>query len=329
MKTPIVYTVIAHDDYQFVEELFCSIYSLRLYEPERKVIVICDQLTADYINSYKNLACKISHIIVADIDSKYNTPKLRSREIKTSIPNFVSGPFLYIDTDTVICGSLNYIDNLSCDVAGVPEGHIEFSKNIFRKNILANIKNLFNYDASSHPHWINGGVIYSSGNENSVRFYKHWHDNWEYTTFNKGISQDMPSLLMAEVKSGILLQELEGYYNSQPFMSVKYFGEAKILHFLHSYFPKDQSFCPFFDKSIYKKLKETGDVTEDIAEILKHPKTSFSSPSIIVGENTVNFMTSPIEPIFEKIYNEGGLASWFMMKVATWLDMLHKFTKKK
>lgn len=328
MKTTIVYTTVINGKDLFVEELYCSIYSLRLYEPDRRVVVICDQPTADYIKLYKELPNLISELVVVDLDSKYNTPKIRSRELKTSIPKYVSGPFLYIDTDTVICDTLEEIDNLTLDVAGVPEGHVEFDKNLFRTKILNNIKSLFNYDASHHPHWINGGVIYCSGNEMAVRFYQQWHDNWEYTTFNKGISQDMPGLLMAEVKTNIRINELDGCYNAQPFMSVRYFGEAKIIHFLHSFFPKDQSFCPFYDKTIYRTLRDTGYITEDIDNLLRHPKSAFSSPSIIVGGDTVNFMTSSVETIFEKIYNKGGFLSALMFKFAKILNYLYECNNK-
>ena len=222
---------------------------------------------------------------------------------------------------------MNEIDNLNYDIAGVPEGNISFDKNIFRKGVIDRIKRVFDYDASHHPHWINGGVIYAADNQKAHEFYQRWHENWKYSTFEKKMSQDMPALLKAEIDTGIMINELPGYFNAQPFMSMQYFGEARILHFLHSFFPKDKSFCPFFDKSIYKKIKESGTITPEVENLILHAKSSISSPSMMVGERTLNFMTSPAAPIFEKIYEEGGIASWLMQKMAVWLEWIHKYTK--
>ena len=94
-------------------------------------------------------------------------------------------------------------------------------------------------------------------------------------------------------------------------------------------FPADQSFCPFFDKSLYKKIREEGRITLALGEEIRNVKKSFASPSCVVGWRTMNFLTSPVAPIFEEIYKEGGAASWLMLKMAKWLERIHKYTKKR
>lgn len=327
MKTQIVYALIASERDTFIEELWASVFSLRLYEPEREVRVCCDSASADRIKFFPELEKLITDIIVIPTPEHYNA-KLRSRHVKTLVREYVKGSFLYIDTDTIICGSLEGIDNLPYDIAGVPEGHVSLEKNIFRGSILANIKRVFDIDASSHPHWINGGVIYAADTKFAHEFYRRWHENWEYSSFQRNMQQDMPSLLKAELDMNFVMDELPGYFNAQPFMSLKFFAEGKIVHFLHTYFPKDQSFCPFFDKTIYEMMHDEGGITPEIADIIIHAKSSISSPSLIVGEKTVKYLTSPVAPIFEKIYNEGGAASWVMCKMAILLEKLHKYTCK-
>ena len=328
MKTQIVYALIASEHDTFIEEIWVSVYSLRLYDKDREVRVCCDASTAERIKLFPRLMAMLTEVIIIPTPDSYDA-KHRSRHVKTLIREYVKGPFLYIDTDTVICGTLEYIDNLKYDIAGVPEGNISFSKNLFRAGILSRIKNTFGIDASKHPHWINGGVIYAADNDFTHKFYRHWHENWEWSSRNKSMSQDMPALLKAEMDMNFVMDELPGYYNAQPFMSMQYYGEARIIHYVHTYFPKDQSFCPFLDKSIYQDIHEAGDITPEIAETIQHAKSAISAPSIIVGEKTVNFMTSQAASIFETIYMEGGAASWLMQKVAVWLEWLHKYTKNR
>lgn len=328
MKTQIVYALIASENDRFIEEIWVSVFSLRLYEKEREVRVCCDAPTAERLKLFPKLMELLTDVIVIPTPESYDA-KHRSRHVKTLTREYIKGPFLFIDTDTVICGALDYIDNLECDMAGVPEGNTSFKQFLFRANVLSRIRDTFDIDASNHPHWINTGVIYVADNDFTHEFYRHWHENWEWSSKNKGMSQDMPGFLKAEMDMGYVMDELPGYYNAQPFMSVQYYGEAKIIHYVHSFFPKDQSFCPFFDKSIYEKIHREGEITPEIADIILHAKSNISSPSIIVGEKTVNFMTSSVEPIFETIYAEGGAASWLMIKLAGWLEKLHRYTRKK
>ena len=327
MKTQITYALIASSKDTFLEELWVSVYSLRQYEKDREARVCCDAPTAELIYSHPSLMELITEVVIIPTPENYDA-KHRSRHVKTLIREYVKGPFLYIDTDTVICGTLDYIDNLSCDIAGVPEGNLPFKNNIFRRGVLKRMEATFNLDVNSHPHWINGGVIYAADTPFAHEFYRHWHENWEWSSSHKGMSQDMPGLLKAELDLNFVMDELPGYYNAQPFMSMQYYGEAKIIHYVHTFFPEDQSFSPFLDKSIYLRIHEDGGISKETANIILHAKSAIKSPSIIVGERTVNFMTSRAENIFERIYAEGGFASWAMQKMAVFLEWLHDHTKK-
>lgn len=322
MKTQIAYALIASEKDTFIEELWVSVYSLRIYEKDRDVRVCCDDETADRLKLFPELEKLITEVVVIPTPKHYDA-KHRSRHVKTLIREYVKGPFLYIDTDTVVCGTLEYIDNLTYDIAGVPEGNLSFEKNFFRSGILKRMKDTFGLDVSAHPHWINGGVIYAADTIFAHDFYRHWHENWEWSSSHKGMSQDMPGLLKAELDMGFVMDELSGYYNAQPFMSMQYYGEARIIHYVHTFFPKDQSFCPFFDKSIYVKIHEEGGITSETAELIRHAKSAITSPSIIVGERTAHFMTSPIVPVFEEIYAEGGWVSALLLRFGKILGHLH------
>lgn len=329
MKTQIVYALIASEHDFFIEEVWCSIYSLRLYEPDREVRICCDTPTSKRIDLFPELKRMITEVVVIPVPNDCESAKLRSRQIKTSIRQYINGKYLFVDTDTVFCGSIEYIDNLSCDIAAVKEYHLPLSKSPFRHIVISNIRDIFNDDVSRDEGWHNSGVIYVEDNEHTHEFYKQWNSNWRYSALEKNMSQDEPALMKTDKDFGYVINELPDVFNCQPAMSVKYFADAKIIHFLHMYFPKDQSFCPFIDKSFYHRMHEVGGITKELAHDIQYVKQSFSSPSCVVGWQTMNFMASPAFPIFEKIYNGGGVVSWLMLILSGWLEKLHRFTSKK
>lgn len=328
MKTKIVYALIASDKDFFIEEIWCSIYSLRLYESEREVFVCCDTPTAERIKLFPELERLISKVVVVPMPEDCNTPKLRSRQIKTTIRQYIDGRFLFVDTDTVFSGPLDEIDNMDFDVAGVLEYHLPLSRSPFKHLVIETQRKVFDSDVANSDRWFNSGVLFVDDNERTRAFYKQWNANWRHAAFEKGMSQDEPALMKTDMDFGWLIKELPDVFNCQPAMSVKYMADAKIIHFLHMHFPKDQSFCPFVDKSFYRRMHQVGGITADLDDEIQKVKQSFSSPSCIVGWNTMNFMTSPSFSIFETIYNEGGAASWLMLNMAKWLEQLHKLTKK-
>lgn len=327
-KTQIVYCLSTEEKWTFLEELYCSVYSLRLYDVEREVRVLCDESTSKCLSLYPQLKDLITEVIVIPLEEKYNTTRLKSRQIKTSVRKYVKGSYLFVDTDTVFCGTIEDVDTIECDIAAVYEYHLPLSKSPFRNNVINNIKRAFDVDVSKLDQWHNSGVIYVADNDITYEFYSKWNENWNYSAFVKGQLQDEPAFNKTDMEMRYIINELPDIFNCQLAMSVKYLAEAKIIHFLHMYFPQKQSFCPFMDKSIYGKIRGENGISKEIVELIKNVKQSFTNPSCVVGWQTMNFLSSPVEPVFEKIYNDGGLASWLMIKFAKWLNVLHKYTKK-
>lgn len=326
MKTQIVYTLHATKDFLFMEECWVSAYSLRLYHPEAIVSLIIDRETNDYIREFSEFCNLFTKIVVVDVPERYSR-KEKSRELKTKSRLYVDGPMLFLDNDTVICKRLDEIDKLSCDIAAVPENHLPLAKMPFKP--LGSVKSVFGIDASDSKFYFNSGVIYAADNELIRSFFKKWNENWKFSCFEKGNSQDEPSFLMANREFGNIIEELPGIYNAQVQMSLKYFADAAIVHWWHMNFIEDQSYSPYFSKEIYKKIRKEGIITEEIATMIKNAKQSFASPTMPVGIDQIYFLFSPAGKIFNKIYNEGGVASALMLKVSTLLEKIHNITNRK
>lgn len=326
MKTQIVYTLHATKDFLFMEECWVSAYSLRLYHPEAIVSLIIDRETNDYIREFSEFCNLFTKIVVVDVPERYSR-KEKSRELKTKSRLYVDGPMLFLDNDTVICKRLDEIDNLTCDIAAVPENHLPLAKMPFKP--LGSVKSVFGIDASDSKFYFNSGVIYAADNERTHSFFKKWNENWKFSCFEKGNSQDEPSFLMANREFGNIIEELPGIYNAQVQMSLKYFADAAIVHWWHMNFIENQDYSPYFSQSIYKTIKRERRISEETDWLIRNCKQSFVSPSMPVGIDQMYFLFSPAGKIFNKIYKEGGVASALMLKVSTLLEKIHNITNRK
>ena len=203
MKTQIVYTLISSEKDYFLEELWVSLYSLRLFHPEAMVRVLVDEPTKEYMNRFPELCRLITEIVIVPVPANYNA-KQRSRVIKTTVRNVIDGAYLFIDTDTVICKPLNEIDNLDCDIAAVPDGHLLLKDCMFPPTKSTN--QIFKTDVSDSKYWFNSGVMFVADNERTRKFYQKWNENWTYSCFEKGQSQDQPALLFTDKEFGYVIK---------------------------------------------------------------------------------------------------------------------------
>lgn len=327
MKTQIVYVLVSSEKDVFLEELWASVWSLRRYEPDVTVNVIVDELTAIRVKANAELMALITNVVVADVPEKY-TPKERSREIKTRIRELIKGDFFYIDTDTVICKPLGDIDNCEYDVAGIPDSNVFLKDNPFAGGMIASVKEIFGSDVSNREYLINGGVIYAKDNEVAHELFRRWNKNWTYSCFKKGNSQDQPALWQSDHEMGNVIKLLPNVYNSQVAMSLQYFVDAAIVHFLHMNFIPDQSYSPYLCLKIYKDIKVAGTLTREIKDVIINCKSSFAPLTMPVGRDQLTFLFTPMGRSFVQVYKDGGIASWLMLKMSGWLEMLHKLTRK-
>lgn len=326
MKTKIVYALHATQQYLFMEECWVSAYSLRLFHPEATVILLVDDVTHEYIKPLSEFCGLFTEIIEVAVPKHY-TRKQRSRELKTKTRMYVDGPMLFLDNDTVICKRLDYFDSLTCDMAAVPENHLPLANMPFKP--LGSVKSVFDIDASDSKFYFNSGVIYAADNERTHSFFKKWNENWKYSCFEKGNSQDEPSFLMANREFGNMIEELPGIYNAQVQMSLKYFADAAIVHWWHMNFIENQDYSPYFSQTIYKTIKRERRISKETDWLIRNCKQSFVSPSMPVGIDQMYFLFSSAGKIFNKIYKDGGIASALMLKAAIILEKIHKISNRK
>lgn len=332
MIPQIVYVLVANEKNLYLEEMWVSIFSLRRHHPEATVKVLMDVETKEYLSRFPQLTSMIDETVVVQTPAGYNA-KQRSRQIKTTIRNVLKGDYIFIDTDTVICKPLDGIVEDIAEmkdfkgIAAVREGHVTMKDTLFPPT--GTVKRIFDIDISESPLMTNSGVMFVADIPFTHEFYKRWNENWKRSCFEKGNSQDQPSLYATDCQYGYVIRELSGIYNAQVAMSLKYFADAVILHWWHMDFIEDQSYSPYFSLKIYQNLKKAGEITPQIEDLIINAKQSFASPTMPVGKEHILFLFSPAGKIFNRIYKEGGAASWLMQKMAKWLERIHHYTKKR
>ena len=332
MIPQIVYVLVANEKNLYLEEMWVSIFSLRRHHPEATVKVLVDMETKEYLSRFPQLTSMIDETVVVQTPAGYNA-KQRSRQIKTTIRNVLTGDYIFIDTDTVICKPLDGIVEDIRElkdfrgIAAVREGHVTMKDTLFPPT--GTVKRIFDIDISQSPLMTNSGVMFVADIPFTHEFYKRWNENWKRSCFEKGNSQDQPSLYATDCQYGYVIRELSGIYNAQVAMSLKYYADAVILHWWHMDFIEDQSYSPYFSLKIYQDLKKEGEITPQIEELIINAKQSFVSPTMPVGKEHILFLFSPAGKIFNRIYKEGGAASWLMLKMAKWLERIHHYTKKR
>ena len=316
MKTPILYVLTSTNQDLYLEELWASLFSLHHYNDEVIVKVLSDSETSERIKASPEVYSMITELISVDVPTDYPA-KERSRYIKTNIRNLVDEDFLFIDTDTVICASLEEIDNLPIKNIGmVPELHGPFKEHLTYPFTVKDTNRIFGIDVSDSPFWFNSGCMLVRDNAFTHEFFEKWQANWKYSAFQKNNSSDQRALLKTDHDYGYVIECIPDIYNAQIAMSIKWFYEAKIIHFWHfrKFFTPNMDFSPFFGHQIYRELKEKGTIDQEIAHKIIHSKSAFRNDSMICGENEIKLIMSPFNSVLWKQYQKGGFIHWILKK---------------
>lgn len=125
MKTKLVYVLTCAAEAYYIEQALMSIYTARHYNPEAQIILITDDLTDGLLCGTRGQLLRyITEKVVVPFEDASLSMMYRSRWLKTSVRGLISGDFLFIDTDTIINGSLASIDFCGANVAAVWESHL-------------------------------------------------------------------------------------------------------------------------------------------------------------------------------------------------------------
>lgn len=228
MKTSVVYVLISQETDYYLEMMLLSALSLRVHNPDIRIVVLTDIETKERLTS----SIILEHMAVVDVGIPDNySPMQKSRFLKTRIRDFVEGPFLYLDTDTIVCGKLDMVDSFTNGVAMASDifGNLSLSA-----PTTLELCQKAGFDKLEMQPYFNGGVMFVSDGPVGRTLFDNWHRRW-LESVNKGISLDQPALCQANVDSGLIIHEIPWIYNWQVMTGfLPHWEDAKVLHYYGS-----------------------------------------------------------------------------------------------
>ena len=274
MKTRIVYVVVFDDSNYYFEQAMVSACSVRMHNPDAEIVVVTDRASEALITGWlRDIGKYVNTIVGVDVPSELNKMQ-RSRWIKTNLRNLIDGDFLFLDTDTVICRSLESIDNATGDICAVVDWNSTFAQARTNGYTLDKFRQA-GWTIEADTDYFNSGVLFVRDNEKTRAFFTEWHNNW-LSTSSKGVYIDQVSLYHTNRHFGYVIQNLNGEWNCQTEGKfINYLSNAYVLHYFA--FANDWDGCMFYFKSrkVFEEIREQGCLPPTVIKKLSDPYRAF------------------------------------------------------
>lgn len=270
MKTKIVYVLVSDEKDLYLEQAIVSAFSVRIYNPDAFVEVVVDKYTAETINGKRQYIYNyFDKVTIIETPSDYSK-KQTSRYLKSNLRIFISGDYLFIDTDTIICGSLGCIDQLQNDVCAVREYNriMNFTATDRWMTLLAEKANLVS-KINGEPYF-NSGVMYVKDTPRAHSLYKRWNDCWLKTKAS-GVETDQTALCWANMLEGHVIDFIDDIWNCQikTSMGRQFLPDALIIHY---FWGLEENNYPLSRRSIYQTVKDYGKIPPMVEDFVNNPK---------------------------------------------------------
>ncbi len=260
-----------------------------------QIILLVDETTDKNLIGFRNsLVNYFDQKIVVD-----TTPYLgglnKSRFMKTQLRKFITGDYLFVDSDTIICESLSDIDNIDANIAAVIDKHVLLCYHSGKEKIMASISQTGHYLTEKDYRYFNSGVMFVRDSTESYKLYEKWYKTWKDSQVN-GLNIDQPALAKANAEMNYCIKELSGEWNCQILENgLKYFTNARIIHFFSSYLKDVKSPTYLFrDSSLYKEIREKQGLTEEIISMINSPKAAFNDIIYILPQDEIALVSTPL-----------------------------------
>lgn len=241
-----------------------SMRLLRLIHPKVKVRLLLDPETEDLlerIDAKEFLFCGLDK--KATIETGASDGVESNRFIKTQLPRWVEGPFLYLDNDTIPVRTLDGIYDHRFDFSAAPD-FLDGS----RSHVCPErFRQLYEESGWNFPpaHYLNGGVFASNGGKQARSLFQEWHRRWA-ACWKKGIPVDQPALnsLWAEDR-GWKLRILPRQYNALIEVDERFARRARVYHYTSSY----AQLSGYLLTDWISKLKKGEEIESELIEFLR------------------------------------------------------------
>jgi hypothetical protein len=204
-----------------------TLATLLLTNPSAHVTIACDQQTHQALQATGSQLLREADA-VRGFPTPDGPPTFRNRFVKTQLRLLLSGPFLFLDSDTVVRKPLTPLLNLHCDIAAAPN----HSRDTLAEQIWS--EDQANLDAMGwqvREPYVNGGVIWYGVTRGACHFADAWHRNWLSNVEGTGRYRDQPALNQSlSAHPEIQFHTLPHCWNAQVFIRPDISEDAIIWH---------------------------------------------------------------------------------------------------
>lgn len=235
-----VYVLASDGSDCYAEQTYISMYSLRKHNPGCHITLATEESTRQRLTGrLGGIRDFADEITLFDLPDNLSLLQ-KSRYIKTTIRQKIEGDFLYIDSDTLILGSLKELENVRNDVSAIrlqssedwglgnPHGMLR----TFNK--IRGVEPTTDYGITDY---YNGGVILARDTPQARALFQSWHELWRESSMQYGFHKDQCALWRANKLNGNIIQPIDGKYNLQaicPNIALRYLGDCRVFHYLSS-----------------------------------------------------------------------------------------------
>lgn len=266
MQLKFVYVLTCPQNCYYIEWALLSLYSLRRLHRNAYTVLVTDNDTNSILVGKRSeiLRYVSEKVVISDFPFDMSS-KLKSRFLKTSVREYLSGDFLFIDCDTLICKPLNDIEDLS-GIHACKNCHLsihEYSTQMYDK--LNKDASVVGWDISKEDIYYSSGVMFVQDTPVAYELYKSWHNHW-LKALNSDIYQDQLTLALANIDCNYTIQLLPDTYNCVVFTQNSFVREAHILH-ISSY----ENTCYLYTDKVLEYVKNNGCDDSWVKWIIEHP----------------------------------------------------------
>ena len=318
-----LYVLTSNDSDYYLEQALLSMHSLRLHMPNAFISLIVDNITeATLTGKREAIRGLVNELKSVTIEDRFNK-KARSRWLKTSTREHITGDFLFIDCDTIIAEDITALSNMKINLGAVLNEHASLSD--LAKYNPAYLKEMQKLDRKlgfsstiNLNHYFNSGLLLCKDSTIAHDFFGEWHRLWLYC-FEQGNVTDQQSFNQSNYIQGNVISELGGEWNCQVLSDggIRYLHKANIIHYFNPIIEEN----PYLlgSQKVFEKVKKTGVIDQEIMDMLSNPKGLFvlNSRLKVVDIPMRKFSKSITYAVAQRLFNTkfGTIIesmTWFM-----------------
>lgn len=273
-----VYVLSSQVNDYYAEQACVSIYSLKKFNPDSNVILIGDIETIENLKNGRELVKTLINDIIPVKTPEGFTLLQKSRFIKTSIRQIIPGDFIFIDTDTIILGSLKELEETDCKMGAVTT---KDSRDWNRKNPHKHFRE-YNEKRGINPdfnhgidYFYNSGVMLCRDKPEVYKLFDRWHSLWIESSVKYGYHKDQCDLDRANSELENIIKNIDGIYNFAaiyPNVAIEDIKNCKIFHYFVS--SNKLKNLKIKDFAFLERLKRNG-LSPEIDDMIENIKLEY------------------------------------------------------